>query len=206
MLKAKDYRQEAWNKLEGKRGTLALIMLIYFVIMGACGALSYIYIGSIVTLIVSGPFALGITIIGLKVVRRQSVEVEALFGGFKNFGKAFLLNLLLSVLIALWSLLLVIPGIVKSYSYAMSFYILADHPDYDVNQARKLSMQMMKGNKWRLFCLHFSFIGWLLLSVLTLGILMLWIAPYIQSAEAAFYQSLLPEENSAPEPPVLQGE
>lgn len=206
MLKAKDYRQEAWNKLEGKRGTLALIMLIYFVIMGACGALSYIYIGSIVTLIVSGPFALGITIIGLKVVRRQSVEVEALFGGFKNFGKAFLLNLLLSVLIALWSLLLVIPGIVKQYSYAMSFYILADHPDYDVNQARKLSMQMMKGNKWRLFCLHFSFIGWLLLSVLTLGILMLWIAPYIQSAEAAFYQSLLPEENSAPEPPVLQGE
>jgi hypothetical protein len=73
------------------------------------------------------------------------------------------------------------------------------------NEARKLSMAMMEGNKWRLFCLHFSFIGWFILCGLTLGILTFWVTPYVNAAEAAFYQSLLnqaPVYNDAAKQPV----
>ena len=72
----------------------------------------------------------------------------------------------------------------------MSYYILADNPQMSCNDARVTSMEMMKGNKWRLFCLWFSFIGWWLLSILTLGILFLWTIPYMQVATAAFYDDL----------------
>ena len=91
---------------------------------------------------------------------------------------------------ALWSLLFVIPGIIATYSYSMSFYILRDNPDMDANAARKASIEMMKGNKWKLFCLELSFIGWMLLSMLTFGILLLWVGPYMETAKAAFYEEL----------------
>ena len=64
------------------------------------------------------------------------------------------------------------------------------------NAARKRSMELMRGNKWRLFCLHCSFIGWLLLCILTLGILTLWIAPYLQTAQAEFYRDLIAERDA----------
>lgn len=162
--------------------------------MGVCSALSAIYIGGIVSLLVSGPFALGLTWISLTVVRGGNPKIEMLFSGFKQFGRAFLLNLLIGIFVFLWALLLIIPGIIKAYSYSMSFYILADNPEMSANDARKKSMEMMQGNKWRLFCLHFSFIGWGLLCILTLGILTFWVMPYEQAAEAEFYQSLLPHE------------
>ena len=72
----------------------------------------------------------------------------------------------------------------------MTYYILADNPSMTANDARRKSMDIMRGNKWRLFCLQLSFIGWLLLCVLTLGILTLWISPYIQTATAAFYEDI----------------
>jgi uncharacterized membrane protein len=102
-----------------------------------------------------------------------------------------ILYIINNVFIALWSLLLVIPGIVKAYSYSMSFYILADNLGLAANDARKQSMVLMHGNKWRLFCLHLSFIGWLLLSGITFGILLLWVIPYMQTATAEFYQDLI---------------
>lgn len=76
----------------------------------------------------------------------------------------------------------------------MSYYVLADNPEISANEARKRSMQIMRGNKWRLFCLDFSFIGWWLLTVLTLGILSFWIQPYKESACAAFYSRLIAAE------------
>ena len=194
MLRAKDFRAEAWKKLSGKWGTMAVATLVYAVITGACSALSYIYVGYVATLLIAGPFTLGFVLMAQKVIRMQELEFKTLFAGFNDFVRAFILNLLNGVLIFLWSLLLVIPGIIKSLSYAMSFYILADHPELSANEARKRSMEMMHGNKWRLFCLYFSFIGWCLLSVLTLGILYFWVFPYMQTATAAFYQNLLPVE------------
>ena len=86
-----------------------------------------------------------------------------------------------------------------SYAYSMSWFILADDPNIPANEARKRSIEMMRGNKWRLFCLDFSFIGWILLSILTFGILLFWIRPYMQTARAEFYQDLLAQEYAARE-------
>ena len=91
----------------------------------------------------------------------------------------------------MWSLLLLIPGIIASYSYAMTPYILANHPELTAREAIARSKELMSGNRWRLFCLEFSFIGWALLSSLTMGIGSLFLTPYTQAAKAAFYRDLL---------------
>ena len=155
MLKAKDFRKQAWNSLSGIWGTMVIINLILMLISG---------VGAVVALIITGPLTLGMAQIYMSVIRKnRKPEIGQMFDGFSNFTNAFILAILNSILIYLWTLLFIIPGIVKTYSYSMSFYILADNPDMSPNDARKKSMEMMKGNKWRLFCLDFSFIGWELL-------------------------------------------
>lgn len=94
---------------------------------------------------------------------------------------------------ALWSLLLIIPGIIKFYAYSMTPYILIDNPELSANQAINLSRDMMKGHKFDLFYLQLSFIGWAFLSVFTLGIGLLWLMPYMMTAQAAFYQDVRKE-------------
>lgn len=159
MKRAKELRRQAWNSIRGKWGTLVITYLVYLVIFGCVGALSVIpslgaVLGSIVTLIITGPFSLGLSIISLNIVRGDNVTVNNLFVGFKRFLDAFLANLINGILIALWSLLFIIPGIIKGYSYSMTYYILADNPSMTANDARKKSMDIMRGNKWRLFCLN----------------------------------------------------
>ena len=195
-MHAKDYRTIAWSSLKGKRGILALITLIYSLIMGVCTALSYVYIGGILSLLITGAFTLSVASISNKVARHENVGVEMVFSGFKNFVSSLVLYLINTIFIALWTLLLIIPGIVKSLSYSLSFYILSDNPTMPANEARKQSMRMMEGHKWQLFCLNFSFLGWYLLGILTLGILYFWIVPYHNTAVAVFYQNLLPKENT----------
>ena len=162
--------------------------------MGACSALSYFFIGGIAAFLITGPFALGLAAVALSIMRTEEIEVGQLFGGFKNFGTAFLVSLLNGIFIFLWTLLFIVPGIIKTYSYRLSYYILADNPTMSATEVRKRSIELMRGNKWRLFCLEFSFIGWELLCILTLGILSFWVAPYYNAAIAEFYQSLLPQE------------
>lgn len=204
---AKDFRHRAWSRLSGKWSTFVIIALIAALISGACGSVSAVsrsnavvgvicsVIGFIVSALVGGPLELGVSACFLKLVREQHVEIGNMFDGFKNFVKGFVLQLINSIFIALWSLLFVIPGIIKAYSYSMSFYILADNPEMEANAARIKSMEMMRGYKWRLFCLDLSFIGWCILCILTLGILTLWVSPYHSAARAEFYQNLLEEKN-----------
>ena len=123
--------------------------------------------------------------------RQKEAEISTLFGFFSIWKRAACARLLRSVYVLLWSLLFIIPGIIAVYSYAMTGYILSDHPELTAGEALERSKQMMSGNRWRLFCLQISFIGWDLLSVaLTFGIGSLWIAPYKQTATAAFYREI----------------
>ena len=113
------------------------------------------------------------------------------FSGFKvkylrNCGTLFLMGIKL----ALWSMLFVIPGIIKSFEYAMIPYILADNADISSKEAFQKARQMMKGNKWRLFKLDFSFIGWYALCCLTLGLGTFFLMPYLNAATAEFYVEL----------------
>ena len=90
----------------------------------------------------------------------------------------------------MWSLLLIIPGIIARYSYAMTGYILAEHPELTADEAITSSKAMMEGNRFRLFCLELSFIGWGILCAFTFGIGNLWLRPYKQTAIAAFYREI----------------
>ena len=105
-----------------------------------------------------------------------------------------------SLLTFLWSLLFIVPGIIASYRYALAPYLMAENPDMGVMEAIARSKELMNGSKWRLFCLQLSFIGWSLLCVLTLGIGYLWLAPYQNAAEAAFYLEVTGRTDAMPRP------
>lgn len=202
---AKDYRDLARASLGhkwlgNKWGNFAVIALIYILINAAGGATAYFGIGAIVLLIVSGPLEYGVAYTSIKVARGGEPQVNDLFEGFKDLGKPVLLYIINSIFVFLWSLLFIIPGIIKSIEYSMSYLILHDNPSLSANEARQQSMSLMKGNRWRYFCLMFSFIGWLLLCGLTAGILSFWVLPYMRTAQAHFYESLLPPAPA--EPPV----
>ena len=109
---------------------------------------------------------------------------------FDKYFKNVWAMLLYTIFIGLWSLLFLIPGIVKAYAYSMTPYILKDNPELSANEAINLSKKMMKGHKFDLFMLQLSFIGWYILSIFTFGIGMLWLVPYTTTAQAAFYQDI----------------
>ena len=201
---ARDYRQAAWKALAGNWGTMVVIYLIYLAITAVCGIIPAA--GSIAVLIISGPLAIGFYGATLKVIRGEKPEIVNLFDGFQNFVNALVLNLVNSIFIVLWSLLFVIPGIVKALSYSMSYFILIDNPEMSHSEARRASMAMMEGHKWRLFCLELSFIGWMFLCALTGGILTLWIQPYMSTAMAAFYEDLKAQQAPAIEQPAAVSE
>lgn len=143
-------------------------------------------------MIVVGPLSFGIA----AMFRKQSFDHDTMnigdvFKGFTtDFGQTFLLGLLTSIFIALWSLLLVIPGIVKYYSYSMCYYIKADHPDYEWRQCIRGSQELMNGHKGELFMLDLSFLGWYIVGAICFGIGTLWVIPYHEAARAVFYKNL----------------
>ncbi len=94
----------------------------------------------------------------------------------------------------LWTLLLVIPGIIKALGYSMSIFIMRDNPQLSASEAMSLSARMMKGHKWELLWLQISFTGWILLSLMTAGIALVYCTPYIYMSYAAFYERLRSEE------------
>lgn len=149
---------------------------------------------NLLQLILGGTVQLGYTRYLLNQHDGQELDVKLLFSQFDRFSQGFLQALLRGIFIALWSLLLVIPGIVKAYSYAMTPYIMIDHPEMDARTAIKASMELMDGHKFDLFVLELTFIGWMLLNVLTLGIGSLWLNPYMNAAHAAFYRQIQAEQ------------
>jgi len=146
--------------------------------------------------LMGGVIGLGYCTYLLKQHDRQERSYKDLFSHFEIYGPALCLHLLTGLFVALWSLLFVIPGIVASYSYAMAPFIMAENPNLTARQALNASKQMMDGNKGRLFCLDLSFIGWSILSVLTLGIGSLFLNPYTSAARAAFYRSICDERKT----------
>lgn len=192
MKTASQYRAQARETLGGnifsnKWLMAVVVVLIYTAIIGAASSITW----GIATILLSGFLLYGFDRVFLRLVRGgEEVDLAALFDGKDNAGQTILLGLLSNIFIFLWSLLLVIPGIIKFYSYSMAFYILNDNPEYDWKKCLDESTRMMRGNKWRLFCLHLSYIGWLIVGALCLGVGTLWVQAYIETATAAFYDDL----------------
>ena len=152
--------------------------------------LGVICIYSLAQFVIGGAVELGMCAYFSKRALGENADIKDEFSYFQYFGKALGLRIVTSIFIFLWTLLLIVPGIIASYRYAMATYILAEHPEMGIMEAIEASKQMMDGNKWALFCLDFSFIGWALLSACTLGIGDLFLNPYTRMATAHFYLNL----------------
>ena len=183
---AKFFRESAWAQLTGNWKPAVLMTLVYILIIGAMeGAIAL----SFLSIFVFSPLAYGyyVTFLGFKRTGEE-VKIKSLFDGFKDYKRVLLTTLLQNIYIVLWTLLLIVPGIIKSISYSQTFFVLKDNPELKYNAAIERSMAMMEGHKMEYFCLTFSFIGWILLSILTLGIGLLWVSPYMATAMVHFYE------------------
>lgn len=173
------------------RGNILTLFLCYLVIFAINVPLAFIPIlGGIVSGVLSPVFSMGVFLIFLNLIDGNAPCVGDVFGGFRIFGKAFFLNLVMAIFIALWSLLLIIPGIIKGFSYSMAFYILAENPEMSVFEALTESRRLMDGHKMEFFVLNLSFIGWILLTAITFGIAGIYVNPYIFATNTNFYRYL----------------
>lgn len=199
----KAIRKEANDLCKRYSGILALITLLNTLISGAVSI--QIETGDLISsfllstlpaanLFVTGPLTYGLINVIIINYGGDKPKVSDLFVGFKYFWKLFVLNLLVTIYTFLWALLFIIPGIIKGISYSRAFYIFYENPDLSAKECIEKSMDMMDGYKWKYFSLMFSYIGWIILCVLTLGILTLWINPKIETADYIFYNLIKGEE------------
>jgi len=184
----KDLMIQARESLKGNWGLAVGTFFIYLLITGAVQSIPSV--GKLAMSIVAGPFALGLSIFSLTLARKQDARIEQVFDGFKHFGTALVSYLLMVIFIILWTLFFIIPGFIAAIAYSQIFYILAEDDSIGAMDALRKSKAMMYGYKWKLFFLGLRFIGWILLSILTLGIGLLWVLPYLQVSYAHFYEDI----------------
>lgn len=211
MKQNQDYKNEAFAALKG-RWPQAVLAFLAYVVIALAFTLPYelknlqlqqdptnLYLTSGVVkwyffLLLGGIFVLGPLVIGLancyKTLladgdeRAAANEFKVGFGNYWHHVWGYVLT---KIFVFLWTLLFIIPGIVKTLSYAMTNYILVDRPELSANEAINLSKDMMEGHRFDLLYLYLSFAGWFVLSLFTLGIGFLWLIPYVQTSQSSFY-------------------
>ncbi len=209
----KELMAEARESLSGNWGKAIVGYVLYYLLIGsfAIFLLSACVFGSaslssaqaefvsrlnvvnpvmqLIEILVSGAVIVGFRGFFLGIAQESEARMELFFIGFRRFWKSFAVYFLYSLFIMLWTLLLVIPGIIATFRYAMAFYIVADDEDCGPLEAIRRSKEMMKGNKWKYFCLHWRFFWWgLLCMIVPFGYL--WLLPYIQTSRAQFYEDV----------------
>ncbi|OTA25620.1 hypothetical protein B9G54_07325 [Alloscardovia macacae] len=199
-------KAEAKASLEGKWGSAVLLTLLYMLVTGV------VMVPSILALVASDsgrglPFT-GDVAISLAGVVLTLIFLHVFDGTDRSFGQELaspftngkaaptLINWLMTVVFTfLWTLLLIIPGIIARYSYALSYYLTDDWASqgYKVTGAEAVtaSKQMMRGHKWELFVLDLSFLGWYLLVAITFGLASFYVTPYHLATRAAFYRGIV---------------
>lgn len=194
------FKKEAKDALRGNYGVFIILMILELIISGVTTALSYnsnpeeisisSYGGSIFSLFVLPMLQMSTIICTFKVLEGIKVDAENIGSGFKEYWKIFGANILIGLYTFLWTLLFIIPGIIKSYSYRMTYHVIRDNPNMTINEAITESRRLMDGHKLELWLLDLSFIGWYLLSVLTFGILLFYVQPYAQTTVTRYYMEL----------------
>ncbi len=196
---AKETRAIAWNLLKKHYWNVFAFVILALLISNLPYGIG---------LIIGGPILIGAAYMMLRTIRDDNPkDIGLLFKEFDNFGRNLGIHLLTMLKIFLWSLLFFIPGIVRALSLSQVYFIAKDHPELSAGQVLRKSTDMMKGHKGRLFCLAFSFIGWILLGILTFGIGLIFLYPYIQTALGVFYQELVDankENKPTPEAEVVE--
>lgn len=185
----------AISALEGKWGQAVGLTFVIGVLESAASGLSYIPMVGVVFPLLAMPLTFGFAVAFLNNLRGGEARFETLFAGYKDFGRVFLTLLIMGIYTFLWSLLLVVPGVIKAISYTMTPFVLNDNPELSYDAAISKSSHLMQGHKMEYFVFVLSFAGWFVLSILTMFIGFLWLAPYFQTAKAAFYHELLAEQD-----------
>lgn len=181
-----EIKAHAREMMSAQMGNLILVFLIYGAIMSLSGSFSI----GIIPILVLGPLNLGIAALLLKLQRGETIVVEELFSGFSDFSRSLTAGVLVSLFTFLWSLLLIIPGIIAALSYSLTYFILHENPQMTAAEAIDASKNMMMGHKSELFGLMLSFFAWWLLSFITFGLALIYVLPYYHSAFTVFYQNL----------------
>lgn len=144
---------------------------------------------NLLSFILTGPLTYGLMVF-FRRLREQTADIKDLFVGFKRFGDTFLLNLLTTIFVILWSLLLIVPGIIAAIRYTMAYLIMTENPDMTALESITASKMMMEGHKMEFFSFALSFIGWFLLGLVTLGLGFLYVIPYYNASKVEFYENL----------------
>lgn len=203
-----EYKNAALAALDGKWAPSVICTIVFVLVAGAFSATGHladdmnwglmagVSAGSLLlSVFVLNPLSVGFYNVFKEVYMKGEEKVTAAMFriGYDRVLRNGLGMLLMQIFIMLWCILLVIPGLIKSFSYALTPYILVDNPELTPNQAINLSRKMMKGHKFDLFWLELSFIGWILLGIITLGIGYFWLMPYMYTSVAAFYEDVRKE-------------
>lgn len=197
----KEIKQWAKEKVKGKRLTILVVLIIlsalsgYSVVNDKDGLLSSLL--SIAMSLLLFIVTVGYTKFMLNFINDKEYSLDQLwsyFGDWKNLATVWIHE---TIMIFLYFLLLIVPGIIKTISYSLVPYILVDDPNMSSGDVLDLSTKMMNGHKMDYFKLELSFIGWHLLAVLTLGILEIWIAPYQATAITKFLSEVKSEYEKA---------
>ena len=184
------YKNLAWSRLRTTYWMVFVSTLVVALITGT----HFLLIG----FLLSGPIYTGLSYYLLNIIDQKNDtgdRLEDLIIGFKDqFVTSLVAHILKTVFVLLWSLLFIIPGIIKALAYSQTFYLLSENKKMTASEALKKSEELMRGHKTELFFLYLSFIGWLLLSVLTFGIGLFFLLPYIEMSLAYFYRDLKPKK------------
>lgn len=194
VISNKDIMTNARSLLKGKWKQAVLVVFVYMVITIIPGSIPKI--GWIFNLIIGGPIAFGLSYYFLSFTRGKDPVLEDLFKGFTMFGRTLIAYLFIMIFTVLWTLVLIVPGIIAAISYSMTFYIMADNDGMSGQDAISGSKELMQGNKYRYFCFLGRFTGWFLLGILSAGIGFLWIVPYFMTSNAGFYETLVQAGNN----------
>ena len=197
-----EIKEQAKAQLKGKVWMLLLCTIVASVIPaivsgigsalsnGGSGALGGL-ISMCGNLLLTPPFTVGLVMVYLNVTYGDEPQVGTVFEPFKKcYGKSVILTVLVGIFVMLWTCLLIIPGIIMAYAYSQSFRIMIENPELSPMECIRESKRIMKGRKLDLFVLQLSFIPWILLVAVTLGIASIYVYPYMQLTETNFYHKI----------------
>lgn len=200
-----ELKEKAKASLEGKYGEAIKLLIVSALIGFIPGIISGIadakeieslsLLADLVEFVLSALISFGTLSFFLKISRDEEVTYKEIFAKKEMFLTFIVLSLITGILVLLWSLLLIIPGIIAALAYSQAMLVQLDNPDMDAMECIRESKRLMDGHKVDYLVLSLSFLGWLILGIFTFGILYLWLIPYISVTQANFYNALLEEKN-----------
>jgi uncharacterized membrane protein len=196
--KSKNIRALALQTLKGKwRIAVGASALSILLVIGPtliiqelmAGSTNFeIFLINIENIIIGAPITFGLILFMISLFRNNEMGIGQIFSGFEYFVKVVSLRIVISIFVMLWTFCFIIPGLIASIRYSQAFYILAEDPSKGIMQCIEESKWMMRGNKWKFFCLTMSFFGWALLATIPAGIGYIWLIPYFLMTQVAFYE------------------